>query len=249
MPVTKTIKLLATSFCLMFGTALYAQEAAAPAADPVPHDTTTDSTATDGAKTGAAPGVDGLSMGREADAAPAADAIGTTYIAEKFEAWEQRCVRTADGADPCQLYQLLLDADKNPVAEISVFGLPRPAGRRWRHHHRAPGNAADRRTDDGCRQLEAAQIPVLVVLTDRVFRARRLHPGRGRGIRERQHGDADHRANGCPGPESLGQCFADRLYQRLCSGQQSQRQLSLRLSTEQIRRALIGAASCGVTAL
>ena len=125
MPVTKTIKLLATSFCLMFGTALYAQEAAAPAADPVPHDTTTDSTATDGAKTGAAPGVDGLSMGREADAAPAADAIGTTYIAEKFEAWEQRCVRAADGADPCQLYQLLLDADKNPVAEISVFGLPK----------------------------------------------------------------------------------------------------------------------------
>jgi invasion protein IalB len=36
-------------------------------------------------------------------------------------------VRTEDGANPCQLYQLLRDATDNPVAEFSVFGLP-PGG-------------------------------------------------------------------------------------------------------------------------
>ena len=58
-----------------------------------------------------------------------------------FEAWEQRCVRTEDGADPCQLYQLLKDADGNSVAEISMFSLPEgrgrplpvpPSSRRWK---------------------------------------------------------------------------------------------------------------------
>ncbi len=53
-----------------------------------------------------------------------ADGIGSTYVADTFGAWEQRCVRTEDGADPCQLYQLLKDAEGNAVAEISVFGLP-----------------------------------------------------------------------------------------------------------------------------
>jgi len=50
-------------------------------------------------------------------------AVGDTYLAKNFELWEQRCVKTADGADPCQLYQLLKDGE-NSVAEISMFGLP-----------------------------------------------------------------------------------------------------------------------------
>lgn len=117
MPVTKTAQLLATSFCLMLGTALYAQDTTAPAADAPAAESTAPATTGTG-------GTDTLSMGREADPAPAADAIGSTYIAETFGDWEQRCIRTEDGADPCQLYQLLVDGDKNPVAEISVFGLP-----------------------------------------------------------------------------------------------------------------------------
>jgi invasion protein IalB len=111
MPVTKTALLLATTFCLVLGTSVSAQDTTAPAADGTA--TTTD---------GAAP--DGLSMGREADTGAAPDGIGTTYVAETFGDWEQRCVRTEDGADPCQLYQLLRDSEANPVAEISVFGLP-----------------------------------------------------------------------------------------------------------------------------
>ena len=47
----------------------------------------------------------------------------SNYVAAKFEQWEQRCVKTADGADPCQLYQLLKDAQGNSVAEYSMFPL------------------------------------------------------------------------------------------------------------------------------
>ena len=50
--------------------------------------------------------------------------VGNTYLAAGFDIWEQRCVTKEDGSDPCQLYQLLKDADGNSVAEISVFNLP-----------------------------------------------------------------------------------------------------------------------------
>jgi invasion protein IalB len=50
--------------------------------------------------------------------------IGATYTAATFEDWEQRCVRTESGADPCQLYKLLKDGDGNNVAELTIFGLP-----------------------------------------------------------------------------------------------------------------------------
>lgn len=68
-----------------------------------------------------------LSMGaEEVPGLPVqADAeVGQTYLVATFDKWEQRCVKAADGADPCQLYQLLLDKDGNSVAEISVFDLP-----------------------------------------------------------------------------------------------------------------------------
>jgi invasion protein IalB len=61
-----------------------------------------------------------LSLGQEVGS----DGIGSTYAAAKFEDWEQRCVRTESGADPCQLYKLLKDAQGNSVAEFTVFGLP-----------------------------------------------------------------------------------------------------------------------------
>lgn len=63
----------------------------------------------------------GLSMGQEVGAPPA---VGDTYVAANFDAWEQRCVKTSLGADPCQLYQLLKDGEGNNVAELSFFSLP-----------------------------------------------------------------------------------------------------------------------------
>lgn len=84
---------------------LAAQDAAAPA----------EGMAADGAKT------EDLNMGVEVGGAPKA---GATYAAATFESWEQRCVKTDTGADPCQLYQLLKDKDGNAVAEFSIFTLP-----------------------------------------------------------------------------------------------------------------------------
>ena len=49
---------------------------------------------------------------------------GQLYLAAKFDAWEQRCIKAVEGKDPCQLYQLLMGADGSPVAEISFFDLP-----------------------------------------------------------------------------------------------------------------------------
>jgi invasion protein IalB len=62
---------------------------------------------------------EGLSMGQ-----PPADGPGSTYVKEAFESWELRCVRVAEGAEPCQLYQLLKDGEGNSVAEIGMFSLP-----------------------------------------------------------------------------------------------------------------------------
>ncbi|MFN6924249.1 MAG: invasion associated locus B family protein [Tabrizicola sp.] len=64
---------------------------------------------------------DGLSMGQEV----AGDQLGDTYVAATFESWEQRCVRTESGIDPCQLYMLLKDKDGNSVAEFTMFSLPK----------------------------------------------------------------------------------------------------------------------------
>ena len=85
---------------------LVAQEAEAPA---------------EGATAADAATADGLSMGVELDGEAG---VGDTYVAAAFEAWEQRCVRTESGIDPCQLYMLLKDADGNNVGEFTMFGLP-----------------------------------------------------------------------------------------------------------------------------
>lgn len=73
--------------------------------------------------------IDDLSMGVEAGAAPAiltaeTAQVGQGYLATTFELWEQRCEKTAEGKDPCQLFQLLKDTEGNAVAEFSIFPLP-----------------------------------------------------------------------------------------------------------------------------
>ena len=83
---------------------LFAQEA---------DDTATEEVAAD------AVGTDGLSMGVEVGGG-----VGEPYVAGTFEAWEQRCVNSGTGADTCQLYMLLKDAEGASVAEFAMFGLP-----------------------------------------------------------------------------------------------------------------------------
>jgi invasion protein IalB len=75
----------------------------------------------DGVQADAATG-DNLALGQEVGAA---DGPGSNYTAATFEAWEQRCVKTESGVDPCQLYVLLKDKDGNSVAEFTMFNLPK----------------------------------------------------------------------------------------------------------------------------
>lgn len=109
-PMQKRTPILAALLALATTAGAWAQETA-PATPPE-----------DGAAAPAVPAVDELPLGRPADEAP--DGPGSTYVAGTFGDWEQRCVRTEDGADPCQLYQLLMDGQGNPVAEFNIFGLP-----------------------------------------------------------------------------------------------------------------------------
>ncbi|WP_421704423.1 invasion associated locus B family protein [Aliiroseovarius sp.] len=64
-------------------------------------------------------GVTGLDMGTDAERQP-----GQIYVAEVHGDWERRCAHNPGGDDPCQMYQLLKDADGTPVAEINIVRLP-----------------------------------------------------------------------------------------------------------------------------
>ncbi|EKE43492.1 hypothetical protein OCGS_2224 [Oceaniovalibus guishaninsula JLT2003] len=118
---------------------LAALAAAAPLAAQTDGEAATDADATppaqtQPAETGEAPATDdadqtapsGLNMGQEIPTEETAQP-GQSYVAESFGDWEQRCIRTEDGKDPCQLYQLLRDGNGNAVSEMSVFALPEGA--------------------------------------------------------------------------------------------------------------------------
>lgn len=49
--------------------------------------------------------------------------VGQTYIREKSGDWDLRCLKDSDESDPCQIYQLLLNADGNAVAEFTMVPL------------------------------------------------------------------------------------------------------------------------------
>lgn len=63
----------------------------------------------------------GLSLGEPV--APDGGAVGAPYVKEEHGDWDVRCIRTASGNDPCQVYQLLVDAEGNSVAEFAIFPL------------------------------------------------------------------------------------------------------------------------------
>jgi invasion protein IalB len=125
MPTTlKTISVLAL---LATAAPLAAQEAPAeapaaeePSAEAPAEDPAAAAPETPAEGTAPEPGGD-LTLGQTAEGTAE---VGQPYIREEFGAWGLRCLRTEDGNDPCQLYQLLLDAEGNAVAEISLFPLP-----------------------------------------------------------------------------------------------------------------------------
>ncbi len=106
-----------TSLALLLGLAV-APLAAQTTEEPAPEAPATEPAPADSATS------EGLSLGTEVQTG---GGVGSTYVAANFEAWEQRCVRTGTGVDPCQLYMLLKDEQGNSVAEFTMFGLPEGA--------------------------------------------------------------------------------------------------------------------------
>lgn len=111
------MKVLALLLAFGMANAAQAQEATQPPATEEP--VTAETPPAEGADTTVA---NDLSLG---SVEGAGDGPGSQFVEATFgTAWEQRCIRTEDGSDPCQLYQLLKDAEGNSVAEISLFNLP-----------------------------------------------------------------------------------------------------------------------------
>ena len=49
--------------------------------------------------------------------------IGEPYIADRIGDWSLECVRDQDGFEKCEMTQLLLNKQKQPMSEISLFRL------------------------------------------------------------------------------------------------------------------------------
>ncbi|MDT8326242.1 MAG: invasion associated locus B family protein [Roseovarius sp.] len=112
---------------LAMGTSLGAQEATTAAEPPAPEAAAPEAAAPETA-TPEAPAavVEGLDTGREVvdDQAPQE---APSYIKATYGDWQMKCFR-ADGQDDlCQMYQLLTESAGNPVAEFSLYRLPKGA--------------------------------------------------------------------------------------------------------------------------
>ncbi len=111
-------KLLALSLAFGLGQPAFAQDEPAPTEEVVPP-----AEGEAAAPAEEAPVPDPLAVNTGTVEEPD-DGPGTMYLEATHGDWEQRCFRTEDGSNPCQLYQLLKDAEGNAVAEISMFDLP-----------------------------------------------------------------------------------------------------------------------------
>jgi len=124
------LKLMTLTAFVAMGSSAFAQDAATP--KPEGETATPAAEATPTAETPAAetPTQEGeqatddplLNMGQEVvdERGP-----GTTYVKDRFEAWELRCVRVEEGQkEPCHLFQLMKDDKGVPIAEMNIIALP-----------------------------------------------------------------------------------------------------------------------------
>ncbi len=102
--MSSIFKTFATLILLALPQAMFAQDSTAE---------TPNATESQDQTSSAEPSDNGLSMGTSE--------VGSVYVAESFSDWQLRCVKTEEGKDPCQLYQLLKDDNGNAVSEISMF--------------------------------------------------------------------------------------------------------------------------------
>jgi invasion protein IalB len=50
--------------------------------------------------------------------------VGDNYIRFQKDDWVLRCIATADGNDPCEMYQLIVTGEDTAIAELSMFSIP-----------------------------------------------------------------------------------------------------------------------------
>ena len=86
-------------------------------------ETTTEAPATD-APAADVPTADVPVTGTELSTGQPAGGPVEPYVKATYGDWQLRCMKTADGSDPCELYQLLKDGKDNSVAEITLLSLP-----------------------------------------------------------------------------------------------------------------------------
>ena len=70
-----------------------------------------------------APAADAPATGAPAAAANGEPQLGQYYVKETTQDWTTRCIKTDQAKDPCELYQLMKDADGNSVAEMTLIPL------------------------------------------------------------------------------------------------------------------------------
>lgn len=96
---------------------------------PAPPAAETPATTAPAADTTVAPATDATAAPETAPTAatPAAgpDDLGKAYTAATHGDWQLQCIRTADGNDPCEIYQILKDSTGQAVADISILALPK----------------------------------------------------------------------------------------------------------------------------
>lgn len=129
MPIKPSQALLAA--LALVAAPAFAQDSTAPAAPAAPASETpaaespaTQTPAADAPAAAAAPAADAPAA--TAPAAPAATAepqVGQYYVKETHQDWTTRCLKAEQGKDPCELYQLLKDAEGNSVAEMTMIPL------------------------------------------------------------------------------------------------------------------------------
>ena len=94
-----------------------------PAADaPATGAPATEATAAEAPAAGA-PAAGTPAAGAPAEAANGEPQLGQYYVKETTQDWTTRCIKTDQAKDPCELYQLMKDADGNSVAEMTLIPL------------------------------------------------------------------------------------------------------------------------------
>ena len=123
--------ILATTVGLGLAAAAFAQDTTAPADAPAATpEAATPATPPAEAPAADAPAAEAPATSPATAAAPQAAAPGngdpaapevTEFVSDTFGDWQVRCFTQTD---ECFMYQLALDANKNPVAEVSLLKLP-----------------------------------------------------------------------------------------------------------------------------